>query len=124
MLIAHGEFYPFGANLSSDGKQALTAAHDGDDRPPSQPLIDLLRAGYKEGAKSGRLAATALVYDVLVIPPGSSTKTDAIAVELDHRGGYSVVVFFPYVIKSGQVTFGESFANAGEHAIFGKSGDQ
>jgi hypothetical protein len=119
-LTEHGEFFPFGATLSADGKQAVTMAYDGTDRPPSQPLIELLRDGYRQGARSGKLTATALVYDVLVIPPGTSTKTDAIAVELDHSKGYSLVVFFPYMIKSGQVAIGTAFANAGENAIFGE----
>jgi hypothetical protein len=117
-LTEHGEFCPFGATLDTEGRQALAAAHDGTERPPSQSLIELLRDGYREGAKSQRLVATALAYDVLVVPPGGTSKTDAVAVELDHRGDYSVVVFVPYVISAGQVAFGEAFTNAGEHAIF------
>jgi len=120
-LNEHGEFYPFGATLGTDGKQALTAAHDGADHTPSQPLIELLRDGYRKGAKSGKLLATALAYDVLVVPPGGSAKVDAVAVELDHRADYSVVVFFPYRVDSGKVEFGSAFVNAGEQAIFGKS---
>jgi hypothetical protein len=118
-LAEHGEFFPFGAALGTDGKQAITMAHDGSDRAPSQPLIELLRDGYRQGARSGRLVATALAYDALVIPPGQSTRTDAIAVELDHRWEYSTVVFVPYVIKSGQVRIGTAFVRAGENAIFG-----
>lgn len=117
-LGEHGEFYPFGATLDSHGHQALAAAHDGTERPPSQPLIELLRSGYKEGAKAERIVATALAYDVLVVPPGGNSKTDAVAVELDHRDDYSVVVFYPYVIRSGRVEFGAAFANAGERLIF------
>lgn len=119
-LADHGEFFPFGATLSTDGKQAITMAYDGTERPPSQPLIELLQDEFRQGAKGGKLAATALVYDVLVVPPGASAKTDAIAVELDHRENYSVIVFFPYVIKPDQVVLGAAFANSGEHAIFGE----
>lgn len=118
MLKEHGEFYPFGATLKRDGTQALAAADNGTDKPASQPLIDLLKSGFRAAAVKGDIVASALAYDVRVTPPGSSTKTDAVAVELDHRDGYSVVVFFPYTVKSGSVVFGDAFANAGANSIF------
>jgi len=118
MLKEHGEFYPFGATLKSDGTEAMVAASDDKDRPPSQPLIDLLRSGFKSAAAKRDVIATALAYDVRVTAPGSRSKTDAVAVELDHRDGYSVIVYFPYVLKSGAVSFGQAFANAGAKSIF------
>lgn len=44
--------------------------------------------------------AGSLVYDVRVIPPGQSEKTDAIQIDLDHIDGMSVTMFYPYKIGS------------------------
>jgi len=62
--------------------------------------------------------ATAIFYDVRVVPPGSDEKTDAIAVALDHQENYSAVVLFPYTLTNSKVQFGEVFAQAGENDIF------
>src|SRR3546814_10352091 len=43
------------------------------------------------------------VYDARVQPPGTSSKSDAVAIELEHRAGYNVTVYFPYTIKNGAV---------------------
>jgi hypothetical protein len=118
MLKDHGEFHPFGATLKSDGTSAMVASSDGTEKPKSQPLIDLIRNGFKSSAAKHEIIASALAYDVRVTPPGSSSKTDAVAVELDHRDNYSVVVYFPYFIRSGAVVFGEAFASAGARSIF------
>jgi hypothetical protein len=118
MLKEHGEFYPFGATLKRDGKQALAGADSDASKPASQPLIDLMRTGFRAAAARGDIIASALAYDVRVLPPGSDAKTDAVAVELDHRDGYTVVVFFPYVLRSGEVVFGQAFVNAGARSIF------
>jgi hypothetical protein len=62
----------------------------------------------------GKVKATALVCDVRVVLPGTSEKSDAIAVALDHKDKYSVVVMFPYVLHAGKLTIGTPFAQKGE----------
>ena len=123
LLAAHGEFYPFGASMKPGPEIALTAAYDGRERPPSQPLIDLLHDGFHQEAVEGTIVASATVYDVRIARPGSTSKTDAVAIELDHRDNYSTVVFFPYAIRAGKVEFEEPFANKGEFGIFKRDGD-
>jgi hypothetical protein len=73
-LKEHGEFYPFGASLKQDGKVALAMAYGGREKPPSQPLIDILRDGFRADASTRKIIASAVVYDVRVIPPGTSEK--------------------------------------------------
>ena len=119
MLSKHGEFYPHGAELNSAGKVALVGAHNGNEHPPSAELIDILHTGFAARAKAGQVRATALAYDVRVEPPGSSAKSDAVAIELEHRDGYNVTVYFPYAIQSGVVSFGTPFAAPGPHRVFG-----
>jgi hypothetical protein len=119
MLSEHGEFYPYGQALSSDGKVVAVAASDGSEHPPSRTIIDLLKRGFESGARDGTYKATALVYDVKVTLPTTGEKSDAIAVELDHIDEYSVVVFVPYSLEGGKPIYGEMFAQKGAGQVFG-----
>jgi hypothetical protein len=118
MLREHGEFYPYGYELKSAGEVKLVAGYTGTDRPKSKLIIDLLIEGFKQDATAGRIKATALVYGMLVVPPGASVKSDATAVALDHRDNYSVIVIFPYVLDHGNLTVGAPFAQKGESRVF------
>src|SRR2546425_3762105 len=57
MLREHGEFYPFGAIMTSSGEiRHVGAKMEDDDHPPSQPLIDLLTETFKKQSDEGRIA--------------------------------------------------------------------
>src|SRR5690348_1235831 len=105
--------------MKSDGTIGQNMAYDGREHPPSQPLIDLLHGEFAADGKTGAIIASAVVYDVRTVPPGETEKTDAVAIELDHRDNYSVVVFIPYVVEAGSVHFREAFARKGNFRIFG-----
>ena len=96
MLRQHGEFFPFGGALDKRGEVVTVGGTDGREQPPSADVIRLLKEGFVQGAKSGKYRATALIYDVRVMLPSNGQKSDAIAVALNHRDHYSVVVMFPY----------------------------
>ncbi len=117
-LLKHGEFFPFGGALTANGQIARVGVYDGREQPPSNDVILLLKQAFLQGAKCGEYKATALVYDVRVTLPSSDKKSDAIAVSLNHRDDYSVIIFFPYEIKEGRLQFGEVFAQKGEADIF------
>lgn len=118
MLQEHGEFFPFGATMNAKGEINHIGGYDGREHPPSADIIKLLKDGFRARAKNGEVKATALVYDVRVILPGSGEESDAVAVSLNHRANYSVIVLFPYRIDGGKVEFGEAFAQEGEADIF------
>ena len=118
MLQKQGEFSPYGAALKSRGGIANVAGYEGREQPPSNDIIRLLKQAFLQGAKSGEYKATALVYDVKVTLPSSGQKSDAIAVSLNHRDNYSVIVLFPYQLKNGQLSIGEVFAQKGEADVF------
>ena len=118
MLTQHGEFFPFGGAMKPNGEIVNVAGYDGRERPPSENLISLLNEGFRKDAKSGRYKATAVVYDVRVTLPDTTTKSDAIAVALDHRDNYSTLVMFPYSLSNGPLQMGEPFAEKGDHKIF------
>lgn len=117
MLREHGEFYPYGGAMRPDGSMSMQAATDGNERPKSQDLIDLMVEGFRKEARLGKYKATGIVYDVVTVSPGATEKTDAIAVRLDHEAGYSVVVMIPYRARD-QVIEGTPFAVSGEGSIF------
>jgi hypothetical protein len=118
MLDSHGEFYPFGAAMRADGELVSVAGYDGRERPPSTDVIRMLKDAFIAGAKDGQYKATALVYDVRVALPGTREKSDAIAVSLNHRADYSVIVLFPYKIERGRPVIGQAIAQKGEADIF------
>ena len=91
----------------------------GREQPPSNEIIGLIKRGFVEGANSGGYVATALVYDVRVTLPASGQKSDAIAVSLNHRDNYSVVVLFPYQLANGELQYGEAISQEGERDVFG-----
>lgn len=62
--------------------------------------------------------ATALTYDVRVMPPPAGEQVDAIATELEHRDGYAVTVYFPYVLTNGSPAIADPFATEGSRSIF------
>ena len=120
LLRKHGEFFPFGGTIDNDGQVALSAAHTGDERPPSQEVIDLLADGMRAQASAGQIRAAAICYDSRVTPEGGA-KTDAIAVSLEHRDGDAVLVMLPY--SKGRFTglkFGQLVSVAPERRVFSR----
>lgn len=118
MLDRHSTFYPYGAAMTADGQITSVAAHDGQEHPASRDALALLKAAFVAGAKEGKFRATALVYDVRVTLPSDGKKSDAIAVSLNHRGDYSVIVLFPYAIENSKAVISPAFAQKGEADVF------
>jgi hypothetical protein len=120
MLREHGEFLPFGGRLNSDGEIVWEGASDGQEHPHSQDLLTLLRDEHSKLAGSGKIKASAILYDVRIVPPGCISKRDAVAIELDHRDGYSAIVYYPYRIEPESALHVEPpFAQQGENQTFG-----
>ena len=119
MLRDYGEFYPYGAYLRPDGEIVDVGARDPDTQyPKSKDLLYVLRSSFQEMAHTNRCKAVAIVFNIAVNLPESSGKSNAIQVCLDHIGGYSAEVLFPYQIVDGEVAYGETFAQEGKHEIF------
>lgn len=119
MLSQHHELHPFGSALTSNGQIISTARYPTKNRLPAERAVAVLEKGLQQGASSGRYIASSLVLDVEVVPPGRSEKQHAIAIRLDHRGGYSVIVFYPYEISaSGSLAIERPFSAWGAQKIF------
>ncbi len=118
MLSQHREIRPFAIALTRDGQVISTHRHAGERRPSSRNSVAVLEKGLQQGAQSGRYKATALVLGTLVVPPGGNVEQHAIAMRLDHRGGYSVVVFYPYVLGADSLAIERPFSVWGDQNIF------
>ncbi len=118
MLQENGEFFPFGLALNAKGKVLAVAAHDEREHPTSEDFIRQLKRTFVAQAAAGEYRATALVYDVRTQTPTQGGNTDAIAIALDHRNNYSVVVFLPYRLEGEKLTLGEMFAQQGAREVF------
>ena len=119
MLKQHGEFYPYGGCMRLDGSITHIGATDADtDHPKSRDVLFVLKDSLREMASRGACKAVALVFDVSIALPNSVEKGDAIQVNIEHEGGYSVEVFFPYRLTEGELVYGETLVQQGKHDIF------
>ena len=112
LLLENEEFFPFGEIMKPNGEQVNLSASNGDERPNSSDLINLLKNHYIESAEANEIIASALVYDVRV------KDSDSIAVDLDHVNGYSVTVIVPYELTGGELVIGQIFTLQGKNAVF------
>ena len=123
MLSKHGEFFPFGATMTTNGELTADAAYDGDEQPPSEQLIDLLTQGFRQQAASGQIRAAGICYDVRIIPPGQTEKTDAICLALEHQTGEAANLYLPYKKGLlGRYKYGELFGEARTPEFFVQAG--
>ncbi len=119
MLSEHAEFLPYGGVVTTKGEIISIGATDGHEHPPSQNLIDIMTESFQAKARNDEYRATAIVFDVSVVDPDTTHKSDAIQINLDHVENMSVSVFLPYKIESkGNVTYGEMFTQKGDSKIF------
>jgi len=118
MLDRHGEFYPYGGAMTTDGQITSVAAYDSREHAASTDVIEFVKSAFVAGAREGKYRATALVYDVRVTLPSDGKKSDAIAVSLNHRSDNSVTVLFPYTIENAKAVIGPAVAQKGEADVF------
>ena len=116
MLEGSGAFYPFGANVTADGKLGAVGAHDGEEHPEPQQLYRILVEAFTSGARNGELLAAALAANVSIPARFSSPVPDALRVHLE-SSGYSRFVYVPYRLsrqgflgKKTVVEFSEPFS--------------
>jgi hypothetical protein len=118
MLLAHGEFSPFGGALTLDGEIAQLVVDEEHRDSSIEDVIDVLKGELRSGADANKFRATALVFPIQAQLPGTDDETEAVAIALDHQANYSVVLIIPYVLSDGAVEFGEAVAQQGEDDMF------
>jgi hypothetical protein len=118
MLGKHGEFQPFGIVMKGTDEVTAVAPREGSERSSSSALIEVLKDSLRAGAERGEYRATAVVYNARIALPDAEEKSDAIAVSLDHRDHYTLLVAVPYQVDDGRVILGPTLAEKGEGDIF------
>ena len=117
-LEKQGHFLPFGAALQQTDKFVLMPVSTGTGGLLPADLIKQIQEALAQGAADGEYKTTALVYDATVPLPSSGKQSDAIAVALDHRDGYSVITFLPYTLRGKEVHMGTPFTLRGTATVF------
>jgi hypothetical protein len=118
MLIAHGQFFPFGGAVTLDGDIAQLAVGEEHREDSMEDVVEALKVKLRSGADTNTYRATALVFPIQAQLPDADDETEAVAIALDHQANYSVVLIIPYVLSDGAVEFGEAVAQQGEDDIF------
>ena len=117
MLEKHGEFFPFGATVSTAGEVGGQATYDGDETPASEEVIASLIKAFRQEARGRKIRAAGICYDGRIVQDGK--KVDAVFVGLEHARGSASKTCVPYTKgKSGKVRFGEMIVTPGESRIF------
>ena len=116
LLEKHGEFFPFGAAMSRDGKVTMVAGDTGTEHPPSDEVMELIRTAMRRDRD--KYLAVGLCYDVRVRTSADAPPTDAICVSLEHEGGMAVDVVEPYAKRGGKVAYGSLAAQQGRRMVF------
>ena len=99
-LLDAGEFFPFATCIDKENKIIPTAAYleDENDRPESQPLIDMLEGSLKRGLNSGEYSIGAVAFDVLLTENGE--KYDGIAIRIYEVDAFTEHIFKYYIYEN------------------------
>ena len=98
MLLAHGDFFPFGGAVTLDGEITQLAVDEEHRDSSIEDVIEELKGKLRSGADTNTYRATALVFPIQAQLPGADDETEAVAIALDHQANYSVVLITrPYV---------------------------
>jgi hypothetical protein len=101
MLSSTGEFYPFGAVISPEGRFEAMGANLGTEHPASQDQYVFLYGALAQMAKEGKIIGLAVAANVNIPEQYQSPLPDGIRVHIE-APDYSRYVYIPYRILSHQ----------------------
>jgi hypothetical protein len=102
--------------MEQTGKVSRVDVAVGSDDPTR---LDAVEAVIREGAKRGIYKAAAVVSDLRLKPSSSGIVGGAIAVDVDHRDGYSARFLAPYTFgKDGKFGSAAPFPTATQKHFF------
>jgi hypothetical protein len=86
MLERAGEFHPFGARVSVDGRVAAVGGYNGEEHPAAADIYKLLSEAFRNGAKSAEYLGVAVAANVNIPTQYSSAAHDGLRVHLESLG--------------------------------------
>ena len=118
LLIKNKEFYPVGAVMGKDGEISFTAYASENEHPTSEEVLQELIKMHKQKAEEDVIKASAIAWNAVGIG-NTGKKSDMVAISLEHKDNYSVVIVEPYKIGLfKKVTFEQILANEGKTDIW------
>jgi hypothetical protein len=129
MLERAGEFHPFGATVSVEGRVAAVGGYNGEEHPAAAEIYKLLGEAFASGAARGEYLGVALAANVNIPPQYSPPAPDGLRVHLE-SSGYARFIYVPYTLskpglfkKRRAVEFGEPFAVEIAPTFYAKAAD-
>ena len=117
MLKKHGEFFPFGAAVSTAGEVVAHATYDGNETPAAEEVLASLVQGFQAEARAGKVRATGICSDGRIMHDGK--KVDAVIITLEHVSGNASKTCTPYRKNLfGKYRFGDLIAGLAEPRVF------
>ena len=115
-----GELQPMAAVLKENGDIVAVGGEPGDGALHRAHRIERLRFRLRRDINRRGYVATAVIYDALTSDdaPGAVDARDAIALELDHRDGVSLLALVPYHVDEGGPIVGDADTQPGGDYIF------
>jgi len=94
-LVERGELAPFAFFMALDGRVQRVTPKQGVELPPSEALLELLQASFRQRAAAGECRAIAVFADVVIALP-DGRQSDALQAGVEHRSGFCANYFYPY----------------------------
>ena len=117
MLKKNGEFFPFGATVTTQGEVQAAGTYDGNETPAPEVVISTLVQAFQANARDGKVRATGICYDGRVIQ--NNNKVDAVIISLEHSSGSATKTCVPYTKGMfGKYKFGELIASLDDPKVF------
>jgi hypothetical protein len=91
MIEQHGEFHPFGAAMSTEGRPQLAGAAVDRELPDAPELIVLFNEAFQARARAGEIRACAVCADVRI-----DDGREAIRIDVEHRDAQPMLFLVPY----------------------------
>jgi len=118
LLEKQGEFFPFALGMKQDGDIRVYSAFDGDECPASTEVISQLIDGLQQEAKSNKIIACAIAYEVSGQFGESTNSQSAICVALEHKSSTPITCFQPYELNESKYQGGNIVAQEGDSNVF------
>jgi len=112
-LANAGEFYPFGAVISTDGDIVPLGAQFENDRPTPQEVIGVLENSILRKLSKNEVKIAGIGTDVNYKPAGETEKKSAIQVRILESSGVSVDYYLPYRNETGNFVYEALFEEKG-----------
>lgn len=113
--IQHGSFSVVAMSLDYDGKGGIVNV----DMVEPDQRVGAAREAIKRVAAKETTLAVAVAFDVLAVRPGESEKSDAIAIEIEHRSGDAQMRFVHYEKAGDQITTQRAYGSIERPKFFG-----